>query len=466
MVVEPVGNASFSRAYRRWLPFVRRAVARLEVRPADVDDVAQEVFIVMLRRLEGGEVADRAMRSWLYETARRVAGNHRRGRGRHARKLRSVREQSSRTPDEAAAWHEPLTRVCRALEGLTPAERVAFELAVVGGRPGREVARALGVKLHAAYTLIHRVRVRLEAAERGEEARGGRVAALWAELGRACRSLVGLAPAAVVALLVSLQGSTDGFEHVAPAGPRADAGPSVANRRHPTLAATERVASNTMPRRVIPLAPARRNATSDGAAVVPRDASAPSSAAGPRASAARAKARRAVPPTAPLERVGPRLGSAGSYPAGVAARSVAQTLAALVLPPASRPGIGGGARKPRPAPRRVGASAPRPSSARSSLATLHADPPRGDPDRGVFWRGRLVHPDGSPVADAAVRCRRRTRFGGRRRCFGRGAALPHTDARGRVVVGPLPPGEYELLPFESGAVASAASAVLIRVAQP
>src|SRR5882757_7876674 len=68
---------SFERLYDDHAAFVARAVRRLGVNDAQIEDVVQEVFLVAFRRL--GEFEGRSpMTTWLYGIALRVARLHRR----------------------------------------------------------------------------------------------------------------------------------------------------------------------------------------------------------------------------------------------------------------------------------------------------------------------------------------------------------------------------------------------------
>src|SRR4029079_4264203 len=59
--------------------FVRVSLQRLGVQPADMDDVAQEVFMIVHRRLDSFDRGTR-ITSWLFGICLRVAANYRRRR--------------------------------------------------------------------------------------------------------------------------------------------------------------------------------------------------------------------------------------------------------------------------------------------------------------------------------------------------------------------------------------------------
>ena len=88
-----VDAPSFLEVYDTYVDFVWRTARRLGVSDASIDDVVQETFLVVHRRLEDASAA--AMRSWVYGITVRVVRNHRRARAR-------------RSPHEAqGAWADP-----------------------------------------------------------------------------------------------------------------------------------------------------------------------------------------------------------------------------------------------------------------------------------------------------------------------------------------------------------------------
>src|SRR6266536_4698079 len=69
--------ATFDAVYQQYAPFVWRAACRLGVAPAAADDVVQDTFLVVHRRL--GEYEERSsMRAWLFAILVRVVRDHRR----------------------------------------------------------------------------------------------------------------------------------------------------------------------------------------------------------------------------------------------------------------------------------------------------------------------------------------------------------------------------------------------------
>lgn len=77
--------------------FVWRSLRRLGVPSGDVDDACQQVFLVAYRRLSG--IAPRSERSFLFQTAVRVASDWRRG---HKRRGEQATVELGELPDGAA----------------------------------------------------------------------------------------------------------------------------------------------------------------------------------------------------------------------------------------------------------------------------------------------------------------------------------------------------------------------------
>src|SRR5438046_2150858 len=72
-----VAALSFQDVYARHAEFVWRVLRRLGVRPTDVEDVCQEVFLIVHRKLPEFEHRS-SVSTWLYSIALRCASDHRR----------------------------------------------------------------------------------------------------------------------------------------------------------------------------------------------------------------------------------------------------------------------------------------------------------------------------------------------------------------------------------------------------
>ncbi len=145
--------------------YVIRTLRHLGVREADVDDVAQEVFVTVHRKL--AEFEGRAkLRTWLYAICLRVASDHR-------RRAYVVRERATdnppvdtgeRTGNEPDTSLESRAFVRELLAELDDDKRTVLVLYEIEGLTMREVAEVVGCPLQTAYSRLHTARELLQAA--------------------------------------------------------------------------------------------------------------------------------------------------------------------------------------------------------------------------------------------------------------------------------------------------------------
>ncbi len=148
----------FDQIYRDHFAFVWRTLRRLGVRPAGLDDAAQEVFLVVHRRLEDfdGRVA---LRSWLFGIAHRIALAQRRSARRtDAEPLPVELRGGARTPHDQAIASEAVQFLDSFLETLGDAQRSVFILVEFEQMSVPEIASALGVKLNTVYSRLRLAR--------------------------------------------------------------------------------------------------------------------------------------------------------------------------------------------------------------------------------------------------------------------------------------------------------------------
>jgi len=139
--------------------YVIRTLRHLGVREADVEDVAQEVFVTVHRKLPEFEGRSK-LRTWLYAICLRVASDHR-------RRAYVVRERATdeppidtgeRTGDEADTNLESRAFVQELLGELDDDKRAVLVLYEIEGLTMREVAEVIGCPLQTAYSRLHAAR--------------------------------------------------------------------------------------------------------------------------------------------------------------------------------------------------------------------------------------------------------------------------------------------------------------------
>jgi RNA polymerase sigma-70 factor (ECF subfamily) len=161
--------ADFETIYREHFRFVWRTVRRLGIEGAQVDDVVQEVFVVVHRRLGDFEGRSTA-KTWLYGIVRRVIADHRRtlrrkpldtapdGEGIDAA---SAPEEG---PEASAEQAERVRLLHQLLSQLDDAKREVFILAELEGLTLAEIAEALGVNANTVASRLRAARREFEAA--------------------------------------------------------------------------------------------------------------------------------------------------------------------------------------------------------------------------------------------------------------------------------------------------------------
>lgn len=160
----------FDALYAEHFAFVWRCLRGHGVADSALDDAAQEVFIVVHRRLAGFR-ADSAVRTWLYGIVRNVAANQRRAATRRATAPLDERLPSTKPgPDASVEDAEAAAFVARFVAALNDKQRDVFVLALVEELAVPEVATMLGIPLNTAYTRLRAVRAEFR---RALELRGG-----------------------------------------------------------------------------------------------------------------------------------------------------------------------------------------------------------------------------------------------------------------------------------------------------
>ncbi len=154
--------ASFREVFSRYAPYVLGLVRRLGVRDAEVEDVAQEVFIVVHRQLPQFEGRS-SVKTWLCGITLRTVANHRRKvmRRREASFEASGELQIAADQDGLLERRDDATTLQHALDRLSPKLREVFVLYEIEELPMADVARSLGCPRFTAYTRLHAARAAL-----------------------------------------------------------------------------------------------------------------------------------------------------------------------------------------------------------------------------------------------------------------------------------------------------------------
>lgn len=163
----------FDDVYREHFAFVWRAAKRLGAAGGSLDDVVQEVFVVVHRRL--GDFEGRSsVKTWLFGIALRVVRDHRRAARRRpvepAVDVDSL-ESNANGPAENAERAEAVRVLHALLDQLADERREIFVMADLEQMTMPEIAETLGLNVNTAYARLRLARQEFEQALERHRAR-------------------------------------------------------------------------------------------------------------------------------------------------------------------------------------------------------------------------------------------------------------------------------------------------------
>jgi len=128
---------------------------------ADLEDLTQEVFVVVRRKLATFDGANLA--GWLYRIAQRTVADYRRRAWFRRALFRPPQEpdpvQESASGPEADLEHKERCRLLvEILDQLSAKRRTAFVLFEIEGYSGEEIAALEGIPVNTVWTRLHHAR--------------------------------------------------------------------------------------------------------------------------------------------------------------------------------------------------------------------------------------------------------------------------------------------------------------------
>jgi RNA polymerase sigma factor (sigma-70 family) len=166
-------------AFESELDYVYRTLRRLGVSAADIEDLAQDVFVVMWRRWADYD-QNRPVRPWLAGIACHLAMKHLSRRRREVQRADADQRDDTALADERLASARVRALVLRALAALPDRHRAALTQHELEGLSVRELSSIWSVPLFTAYTRLRAARRAFAraVARLQPEARGGAAAFL------------------------------------------------------------------------------------------------------------------------------------------------------------------------------------------------------------------------------------------------------------------------------------------------
>ena len=160
---------AFRRSIDFHFSFVWSCTRRLGVSEAETDDVVQEIFIVILARLDTLERPE-SLRSWIYGIVRRtVSAYHRAKRAKLASTATLNAEHDMQypqlpSPQQLAEQSDQVRLLWSLLEKLDAPKREVFVLAELDEMTVPEIALAIEVPLNTVYSRLRAARQELDEA--------------------------------------------------------------------------------------------------------------------------------------------------------------------------------------------------------------------------------------------------------------------------------------------------------------
>jgi RNA polymerase sigma-70 factor (ECF subfamily) len=155
-----VGRAlTFEELYQQYFDFTWRVLRNLAVRSLALEDVAQEVWTVVHRRLPEFEQRS-SVRTWLFGIARNVARNQRRSERRHQEieLLPDTIPSDDADPEALRCSRETWSSLIRFLDALEEQDRAIFVCNLIEDLSAQETAAAVGVQVMIVYQRVRTLR--------------------------------------------------------------------------------------------------------------------------------------------------------------------------------------------------------------------------------------------------------------------------------------------------------------------
>ena len=152
--------------YREHFAFVWRSAKRLGVRDAALDDVVQEVFVIVHRRLSDFEGRS-SLRTWLFGITLRVTRDHKRSVARKSPDGEVDPDTLGATtpdPGESLEKAEAVRLLYAILDEMDDDRREIFVMVELEQMAMPDIAATLGVNVNTAYARLRAARQTFEAA--------------------------------------------------------------------------------------------------------------------------------------------------------------------------------------------------------------------------------------------------------------------------------------------------------------
>lgn len=164
---------TFGEVYETYFAFVWRSARRLGAADSALEDIAQDVFLVVHRRLASFQ-GKSSIQSWLFGIVVRVVRDARRslrrkpgnlgGKGRAMENFDSVADRAAPSPHESAAKAEAVRTLHAFLDAMPESRRYVFILAELEQMSVGDIAAAVGANVNTVHSRLRAARADFERA--------------------------------------------------------------------------------------------------------------------------------------------------------------------------------------------------------------------------------------------------------------------------------------------------------------
>lgn len=154
--------------YSRHAGFVWATLQRLGVRPSDLDDMLQEVFMIVHQRLHTFDHSSKVT-TWLFGICLRAASDYRRRAFRRREQIGDHAVEEALSPSDASPENDLAERQARArlalcLDELDLDKRVVFVMFEIEELSCEAIAAVVGIPVGTVYSRLHAARKQFERA--------------------------------------------------------------------------------------------------------------------------------------------------------------------------------------------------------------------------------------------------------------------------------------------------------------
>lgn len=150
----------FKTVYEQHFSFAWRSLRGLGVMESAIDDAAQDVFIVVHRKLDTVTEPEK-IKSWIFSIVRRVASDHRRSLKRKGTAVEfddNTTATEVPTPHQNAVSRQTLALVEQFMSKLDDERRAMFILYEIEQLSAAKIAEMLNVNMNTIYSRLKTIR--------------------------------------------------------------------------------------------------------------------------------------------------------------------------------------------------------------------------------------------------------------------------------------------------------------------